>query len=166
MPTSTTTIQVESPSFYNQGFLPQKHTGYGEDISPAFQLSCVDIRGVSIAIILVDLDIPFLKEYPHWLIWNIPRTEEIPENIPYGEQVPELGNACQGMAYGKNRYRGPKPPVFLPSPHRYVFYFFVLDSFLDLPVSAKKNDLYKAMKGHILQQGRIACKYKYQRDST
>lgn len=162
---TSTPLRVESPSFYHQGFLPQTHTGYGEDISPAFRLIGVSGQAVSIAMMLVDLDVPFHKEYPHWLIWNIPKTDEIPENIPHGAQVPELGNACQGKAYGKNCYRGPKPPMFLPNPHRYMFHVFVLDCFLNLSASAKKSDLNKAMKGHILQQGSIACKYKYQRDN-
>ncbi len=158
-----TTIRVESPSFTDQGWIPQKHTGYGEDISPAFQLFGVSEQGVSLVVILVDLDVPFHKEYPHWLIWNIPKMEQIPEGIPHGAILPEFGNACQGMAYGKNCYRGPKPPVFLPNPHQYVFRFFVLDCFLDLPSSAKKRELFKAMQGHILQQGSICGTYKYQR---
>lgn len=159
----TKTIRVESPSFWDQGWIPKEHTGYGEDRSPEFRLSGVSEQGVSLAVVLADLDVPFHKEYPHWLIWNIPRTEQIPAGIPHGEQVPELGNACQGMAYGKNRYAGPKPPAFLPNPHRYVFRFFVLDCFLELPATAKKPDLFAAMKGHILQQGSLSGKYKYQR---
>lgn len=156
-------IHVGCPSFSDQGFIPQKHTGYGQDCSPEFRLSGVSEQGVSIAILLVDLDIPFCKEYPHWLIWNIPKTDQIPEGIPYGEEVPELGYARQGVAYGKNRYAGPKPPVFLLKPHRYVFRFFILDCFLELPSTAKKSDLLAAMQGHILQQGSITGKYKYEK---
>ena len=66
----------------------------------------------------------------------------------------------QGMGYGKNRYRGPKQPVFVRNIHRYVFHFFALDCFLDLDCTAGKKELLEAMKGHILQQGSITGKYK------
>ncbi len=44
--------------------------------------------------------------------------------------------------------------------HRYRFEFYVLDCFLDLDGRAKKSDLLKAMKGHIIQKGDITGKYK------
>jgi phosphatidylethanolamine-binding protein (PEBP) family uncharacterized protein len=71
-----------------------------------------------------------------------------------------LGNAIQGVGYGKNRYRGPKQPVFVRNMHRYIFKFYVLDCFLDLDVNSRKADLLKAMKGHIIQQGSITGTYK------
>jgi len=154
------TLNVQSPAFEHNGFMPKKHTGFDVDISPAFRIMNLCDNAVSIAVIMDDLDIPFIRAFNHWLIWNIPQTSEIPENIPYGSIVPKLGNAVQGMGYGKNRYRGPKQPVFVRNVHRYVFHFFVLDCFLDLDCTARKKELLKAMKGHILQQGSITGKYK------
>ena len=107
-----------------------------------------------------DLDIPFLPAYNHWLIWNIPAMQEIPEKIPHGPEIPGLGNARQGIAYGKNKYRGPKQPVFIRNMHRYVFRIYVLDCFLDLTAASVKKDLTEAMEGHVLQQGSIMGKYK------
>ncbi len=153
-------IQITCPSFENTGDIPKKHTGFGKDISPAFQLSGLSPEAVSIAIIMDDLDIPIIKALNHWLIWNVPKTEFIPENIPYGAVVPSLGNAKQGVGYGRNRYRGPKQPVFVRSMHRYVFHFYVLDCFLDLDSRARKSNLLEAMKGHVLQQGSITGKFK------
>jgi Raf kinase inhibitor-like YbhB/YbcL family protein len=155
-----TSLQITSPSFTNNGFMPKKHTGFGEDISPAFQLSDLSSETVSIAIIMDDLDIPMIKVLNHWVIWNIPKIETIPENIPYGPVVPSLQNAKQGIGYGKNRYRGPKQPVFVRDVHRYLFQFYVLDCFLNLDSSAKKADLLEAMQGHILQQGCITGTYR------
>ncbi len=153
-------LQITSPSFENNGSMPRKHTGFGEDISPAFQLSNLSPNGVSIAIIMDDLDIPIIESLNHWLIWNIPKCETIPENIPYGLVVESLGNAKQGVGYGRNRYRGPKQPVFVRSMHRYIFRFYVLDCFLDLDSGSRKADLLKAMEGHIIQQASITGTYK------
>ncbi|MDD3213291.1 MAG: YbhB/YbcL family Raf kinase inhibitor-like protein [Eubacteriales bacterium] len=153
-------VRVTSRSFENGGYIPKKHTGFGEDISPAFQLSGLSPEAVSIAITMDDLDIPFISSLNHWLIWNIPKSEIIPENIPYGPTVPALSDAKQGIAYGRSRYRGPKQPVFVRKMHRYLFRFYVLDCFLQLGSNARKPDLLKAMDGHVLQQGDITGKYQ------
>lgn len=153
-------LMIESPSFVHQGWIPKKHTGFDLDISPEFVLHNLSKQVVSIAIIMDDLDIPFISEYCHWVIWNIPRLEQIPENIPYGPQVASLQNAIQGLAYGVHRYRGPKQPVFVRNTHRYQFSFFALDTFLELDHSAKKSDVIQAMQGHILQTGSITGIYK------
>jgi len=92
-----------------------------------------------------DLDIRFMQSLNHWVLWNIPRMDEIPEGIPYGSPVPFLGNAIQGKAYGNHRYR---------------FEFFVLDCFLSLDMNAVKKDVVAAMQGHVMQHGSITGKYK------
>lgn len=153
-------LRVTSTAFSDNEYMPKKHTGFGEDMSPEFHLHNLSEAAVSIAIIMDDLDIPFIKEFNHWIIWNVPGKDSIPDNIPYGSPVPSLGNAIQGVAYGVHRYRGPKQPVFVRNMHRYIFRVYALDCFLDINSTAKKNDLIKAMQGHILQQGSITGKYK------
>ena len=153
-------LTVTSSTFLNNEYMQKKHTGFGDDISPAFHLHSLSDKAVSVAIIMDDLDIAFIKELNHWLIWNIPKTNFIPENIPYGSSVSSLENAIQGVAYGVNRYRGPKQPIFIRSTHRYKFKFYVLDCYLDLGCTARKKDLVAAMQGHIIQQASITGKYK------
>lgn len=153
-------LQIVCCTFENNGAMPKKHTGFDIDISPGFEMKNLCNNAVSIAIIMDDLDIPFIKEYNHWLIWNIPKTSIIPENVPHGELVKELGNAVQGVGYGKNKYRGPKQPIFVRNTHRYVFNFFVLDCFINLDGNARKKELLTEMEGHILQKGRISGNYK------
>lgn len=148
-------IKVTSNAFSNAGAIPKQYTEFGNDISPSLNLSSIHKDGVSIAIIMDDLDIPFIKRYNHWVIWNIPVMKQIQENIPYGPIVESLDNANQGIGYGKNRYRGPKPPAFIRSIHRYEFHVFVLDCKLDLNSNARKKDLLKAIDGRIIQHGCI-----------
>ena len=103
-----------------------------------------------------DLDVPWKSNFTHWVIWNIPAATYIPEGISHGEAIPELDGAVQGIAFGRNRYRGPMPPF---GTHRYQFHVFVLDSTLDLDSSCGKSDLLNAMEGHILQYGTLTGWY-------
>lgn len=152
------TLKVTSPAFAAGGSIPPVYTGDGEDISPPLCLSGLCPETVSLAVVLDDLDIPFCRNYAHWLLWNLPPMEEIPAHIPHGSRT-KYG-AAQGIAYGKNRYRGPLPPSFLKKPHRYVFRVCALDCRLDLPAEAKRRDLMAAMRGHILQEGSLMGLYR------
>jgi phosphatidylethanolamine-binding protein (PEBP) family uncharacterized protein len=67
--------------------------------------------------------------------------------------LPELGNAVQGIGYGRHKYAGPKPPR--GKQHAYKFTIYTLNSDIILKDSAKKKHLLKAIKPHILQQGEI-----------
>lgn len=99
-------LDIRCPSFSENGEIPKKHTGFGEDISPEFSIRGLLDEVKTLAVIMDDLDVPFTKEYNHWIIWNINSETVIAENIPYGAECPN--GARQGLAYGKNRYRGPK----------------------------------------------------------
>ena len=89
-----------SKSFENNGMLPQKHTGFGEDVSPEFTITDQPENTVSIAISLDDLDVPFCKSFNHWIIWNIPNTDlivitcraavPVTTDIPVHRTTPEI----------------------------------------------------------------------------
>lgn len=153
------TMIITSSAFTDNGFIPKRHTGFGEDISPDLRIENLPDAAVSLAIVMFDLDIPLIGKYTHWVIWNIPATDTIPENIPYGEFVSTL-NAVQGTAYGKNRYKGPKQPFFVRGTHRYEFNVFALDTSISLSSSSNAAELLSAMQSHILAQGRLTGKYK------
>jgi Raf kinase inhibitor-like YbhB/YbcL family protein len=151
---------IKSSAFENNGYIPEKYTGRGEDISPKINIDGIASNAKSIAIIMDDLDNPLIKDFNHWIIWNIPVQEIIPENIQYGEIVETLDGAVQGIAYGKHKYKGPKPPRFFGNAHRYQFSVYVLDCMLELDGNSKKRELVKAMNGHIIQFGSIIGLYK------
>lgn len=151
------TFAVTSPAFENEAVIPIQYTGRGKDISPELRLSTISERGRSMAVIMDDLGHP-IPAYNHWVIWNIPVMPTIPEDIPYGAHVGDLGGAVQGRGYGRNRYRGPKPPFNWS--HRYRFHVYVLDCMLDLPETARKRDLLAAMQGHVLQDGSLIGRFR------
>ena len=156
-------LHVISNAFEEGGWIPERHTGRGEDISPDFILKGIDPSAKSIAITLDDADHP-IPNYNHWLVWNIPVQSSIPEGIPHGKTVPSLGGAVQGIGYGKHRYRGPKPPFRWI--HTYVFTVYILDCLLDLsPVTMKKAFLNR-VSGHVLQQATLTGKFQSHRNEN
>jgi Raf kinase inhibitor-like YbhB/YbcL family protein len=144
---------VECKDFKNGETIPTKFTGRGSDISPEFIFENLSQNGKTIAIIFDDFDHPTQGLFNHWIIWNIPLMDTIPENIPSGKTVAELGNAIQGIGYGKHQYRGPKPPK--GRRNKYQFNFFVLDTELNISSNSRKQNLVKAMQRHIIQYGTI-----------
>ena len=91
------TLKLTSPAFADGGSIPKRHTGFGENLSPALCLSGLCDAAVSVTLVLDDLDVPFCKTYCHWLVWNLPPVAELPEGIPHGSSLPALGNAAQAL---------------------------------------------------------------------
>jgi Raf kinase inhibitor-like YbhB/YbcL family protein len=76
--------------------------------------------------------------------------------------VPAEASPGPGARQGRNDFRrvgygGPCPPP--GRPHRYFFKLYALDQVLDLAAAAKKDDLEKAMDGHILARGQLVGRY-------
>jgi len=135
--------------------VPDVHTCQGEDISPKIEV--LELNATSMAVIVDDPDAPS-GTFTHWLIWNIPPTEVIPEAIPNNATIKKPIQAVQGRnSFGEIGYAGPCPPP--GKPHRYFFRVFGLDSMLDLRPGATRQDLEEAMKGHVLAQGEAMATY-------
>lgn len=86
-----------------------EYTGRGENISPEFKIDNLAENAKTILITLEDLS-HSIKDFTHWVIWNIPAEPVIPSGIPAGKVIASPNGACQGVAYGNHRYAGPKPP--------------------------------------------------------
>ncbi|MDF3002338.1 MAG: YbhB/YbcL family Raf kinase inhibitor-like protein [Bacillota bacterium] len=151
-------LTVKSYAFEEGGLMPIRYTARGEDLSPDFELEGIDDHAKSIAITCDDASHPLFTNYNHWVIWNIPVQKVIPEGIPRGATVDRLAGAIQGIAYGRNRYKGPKPP--LKALHTYVFTVYVLDCNIDLGSNSRKRDVLNQMEGHVLQQATLTGKFK------
>jgi len=153
-----TNLVVTSNAFENNGTIPIDYTGYGKDISPNLILSGVSPEAQTVAVLMDDIKHPLFRVFNHWIIWNLPVMQEIPENMPHGKVLEEYGGAMQGVGYGRHRYRGPKPPF--GGTHMYRYNVYILDCRLELKTSAKKKELLKVMENHILQHGFLVGKYK------
>ena len=87
-------------------------------------------------------------------------TDVITEGLPCGSVIREPISACQGVAWGKHKYRGPKQPFFIRKEHRYVFTVYALDCQLGISEKSNRNELLDAMRGHILSETKLFGKYK------
>ena len=131
------------------------HTGRGADRSPELVLEGLSPEAVTLAVTLEDLSHP-IKNFTHWVIWNLPAADRIPGAIPAGKTVP--GGGVQGVAYGLHRYAGPKPPR--RTQHTYRFTVYALDCTLDLSPASRKKVFLRAAEGHILQIGSISGEFE------
>jgi len=129
-------MKIISSAFSNNGPIPPKHTCDGENINPALEISDVPPEAKSLALICDDPDAPG-RTFIHWAAWNLkPGTVEILEG-----QLP--AESIEGKTdFGKVGYGGPCPPS---GTHRYFFRLFALDTILNLPEAATREDLEKSM---------------------
>lgn len=134
-----------------------ENTGRGEDIFPEFNISNLSPYAETLIITLEDLSHP-IKNFTHWVIWNIPATNKIPKAIPCGKSVLSLKDAVQGIGYGFHRYAEPKLPK--GKSHKYCFTIYALDCKLNLKASSTKRKVLSIASNHIIQQGKICGFYE------
>ena len=145
-------MQLTSTAFAPNGPIPSRHTCDGENDNPPLSILEVPPEARGLALIVHDPD-AVSGDFAHWVAWNLPPdTHEIKSGL-----VPP--NAIEGVNdFGKNGYGGPCPPEGTGI-HRYRFVLFALDTALELPVSAGRDDLLKAMAGHELARAELVGLY-------
>jgi hypothetical protein len=144
-------MTIESPAFKDNGPIPKQYTCDGKDINPPLVFRNIPPGTRSLALIVDDPDAP-AGTWVHWVLWNIdPGAKEIKENsVPAG--------ALQGRNdFRRTSYGGPCPPS---GTHRYFFKAYALDTVLNIDRNSTKQDLEKAMKGHVLAEARTVGLYK------
>jgi len=141
------------PGLKENGMFALKHTGRGDDVSPAFEFENLSPDAKTIAIMLEDLDvkIPFMGTLAHWLVWNIPATPIIPQAMAHGKTLAD--GSTQGICYGKHKYAGPRPPY--GKQHHYKFTVYALNAKINLQPNTKKKQFLQTIAPHIIQQGEL-----------
>jgi Raf kinase inhibitor-like YbhB/YbcL family protein len=150
-------FQLTSSAFRPESDIPVKFTCQGDDISPELTWKDAPAQTKTFALIVHDPDAPRQGGFTHWVVYNIPvGVLQIPQDAPKSDMLP--GGGIQGRNDGgKVGYMGPCPPS---GTHRYYFYLYALDTELDLQSDAGKDDLEKAMQGHVLQKTELMGKYR------
>jgi hypothetical protein len=149
-------IKVTSKAFQEGGMLPKEYTCDGANVSPPLAWDSAPRETKSFALIADDPDAPG-KTWVHWAAFNLPASASaLPENVPAQDQI--AGGGRQGTTdFRKVGYGGPCPPSGV---HRYYFKLYALDTELALDSSATKDQLLKAMEGHVLAEGQLMGKYQ------
>jgi Raf kinase inhibitor-like YbhB/YbcL family protein len=149
-----TDLTLSSPAFDDGERIPEKHGHDAADVSPPLTIAGVPDDAESLALVMDDPDAvePAGKVWDHWVVWNVPPDAELPEGWD-----PEADGASEGTNdFGERGYGGPAPP---DREHTYRFRLFALDTTLDLPASADKEDLKVAMSGHVIAEAKLEGTY-------
>ena len=137
-----------STTFIHRGPIPDKYTYDGENISPPVKWSNTPEGTQSFALIAEDPD-TLGDTAIHWIIYDIPgEARAIPEATPTGHKLSD-GSVQGKNSWGNLGYEGPHPAG---EDHRYYFKLYALDTKLELPPGAGKDDLERAIEGHILER--------------
>ncbi|MFB9868389.1 YbhB/YbcL family Raf kinase inhibitor-like protein [Vreelandella sulfidaeris] len=150
------TMKVSSSAFANHQMIPSKHTGEGDNVSPALVWHDAPEGTQGYAVICHDPDAPLVNEgaygFVHWVLYNLPGDLfELAENTPVGTQGMNDG--------GKPGYTGPMPPES-HGLHHYYFWVLALDHQTSLPEGLTLAELLKEVEPHLLGMNRLVGTYQ------
>ena len=154
----TMEMKVYSSAFKDGNFIPSKYSCEGANVSPQLHWNNAPKDVKSYAIILNDPDAPS-GDFVHWIVYNIPgNMKELHEDVTPSRNVPE--EVMFGTnSFGRIGYGGPCPPP--GKPHRYFFRIYALNTIMHhLESGATKQQLLKAMEGHIIAEGSLMGRYQ------
>ncbi len=155
-------LWVTTTAWPDGGEIPMTNAARGDNKSPAFEFhwnrgtepAAAPPELQSYAVIFHDVENSSNKtttDTLHWSAFNIPGTaKELPGGLGSGDLADGTRNG-PGIAS-----RGGKTPAYFgpgagPGPiHHYVFEFYALDTKLDLPATTTREDILKAMDGHVV----------------
>lgn len=156
-------LTVTSSAWPDGSEVPMHFAGRGDNKSPAFEFHWMmgtmpampPATLATYAVIFHDIENvgagKTTSDTLHWSAFNIPGTATgMPEGLGAGV-LPDgttngPGIAARGGAPGAYFGPGAGPGPF----HHYVFEFYALDTKLDLPATTTREDLMKAMDGHVV----------------
>jgi Raf kinase inhibitor-like YbhB/YbcL family protein len=140
--------------------MPQTYAASGKNISPKLAWSAGPAGVKSYVLLVEDPDGGGSTPIVHWLAYNIPAeihalTHSM-RNI--GDPASPLGMLQGWNDHGSVGYSGPRPPAGAPAQH-YVFQIYALDTVLRLKKDAYRDQVLKAMRGHVLAKGEFITTY-------
>ena len=155
-------LEISSPSFEDGSAIPVRHTCEGDDVSPELRWSGAPDGTAAFALIVDDPDAPDPAApkvvWSHWVLYDIPPTATgLPENVtglPAGTR--------EGLNdWDRTGWGGPCPPI---GQHRYYHKLYALDAKLGDLGRATKQDLERAMEGHVLEVAQLMGTYRKRGD--
>ncbi|MDD5614834.1 MAG: YbhB/YbcL family Raf kinase inhibitor-like protein [Candidatus Methanoperedens sp.] len=147
-------FSLTSKAFKQGDMIPSKYTCDGEDVSPPLSWGIVSDGTKTLTLIVDDPDAP-RGIFTHWVLFNLPAAvTNLPEGVPRLDRLDSWG--IQGKNdFGRKGYGGPCPP----KRHTYRFILYALDIELNLKPGATRQEVLKAMEGHILARAELDGKY-------
>ena len=150
-------LTITSPAFKHGEIIPTRHTRDGDNLSPPLEWRDAPPETKSFVLIVEDPDAPS-GTFRHWAMYNIPASETgLPEGAS-GQGRSGVGEGVNG--FRNTRYDGPQPPKG-HGPHHYHFRLAALDAErLDMPASAKAEDIWAKAQPHIIAEAEMIGVYE------
>ena len=148
-------MQLTSTAFGDGGPIPKKHTGEGEDVSPALAWSKAPDGAGTFALVCHDPDAPLIQPrtygFVHWVIYNIPGSvHELPEGVDaYTKGINNFGI----VGYG-----GPMPPEGHGT-HRYYFWLFAIGAVRQYEAGLSMWELLEQIEPDVIGMNRLVGTY-------
>ena len=148
-------MTLTSSAFDRGEPIPTKHTGEGEDVSPALSWRGQPDGTRSYALICHDPDAPLVKPgtygFVHWALYGIPGdVTELSEGV--SEYVQGAND------FGAAGYGGPMPPEGHGT-HHYFFWLLALDSEPDLEPGLTMWELLGKIEPSVIAMNRLVGTY-------
>jgi Raf kinase inhibitor-like YbhB/YbcL family protein len=148
-------LKLNISAFSEGATIPRQHTCEGADLSPALEWSGEPAETKSFALIVDDPDAP-VGTWNHWLLYDIPASAH---SLAPGYK-PERAGASGANDFGNLGYSGPCPPKG-HGPHRYFFKLYAVGvPALGLKAGAKRAELDRALRGHVLAEAQYIGRYE------
>ena len=138
-------LSISSSRFQEKGRLPLQHSCYRTNESPPLKWTNAPEGTKSFALFMTrdNKDTPYVK----WVLFNIAAGQHaVSRNLAKTGTLPD-GSAQALSEHNNVGYTGPCEPK---GRFRYTFRLFALDTTLDVAGGAKKDDVLRAMRGHVL----------------
>ena len=158
IPEIVMTLILTSGAFSAGGAIPARHTCDGADRSPPLAWTGAPAGTVTFALDVDDPDAPG-GTWVHWVLFDIPGDRAgLPEGVATTERLEWLGGALQGRNdFRRIGYGGPCPPR--GPAHHYHFRLYALDAALPLKPGATRQEVDRAMQGHVLAEATLIGTY-------
>jgi len=148
-------LQITSSGWTDGGVVPDKYScagpgGFANMTSPPVQWANPPAGTQSFVLLLHDPDAharKSLDDITHWIVFNIPGDSTgLPEGVK--PDAPATVGVQGNNIMGRPGFMGPCAPA--GPPHHYTLELLALDTKLDLPAGASRDDILKAADGHVL----------------
>jgi Raf kinase inhibitor-like YbhB/YbcL family protein len=152
----TLPFQLKAKQFGSGAQIPREFTCDGVSSSPELIWTRSPAGTQSFALIMQD-SAARAGSSVHWVVYDVPpTTRELPEAVAGRDEL--VDGTRQGLNdFGKLGYSGPCPQFGTTA--RYSFKLFALDTKLNLKPQATKEDVERAMEGHVLAQAELVGLY-------
>jgi Raf kinase inhibitor-like YbhB/YbcL family protein len=144
-------LEITSAAFEEGATVPRRHTCEAENVSPPLAWTGLPEGTRSLALVVDDPDAP-VGTFTHWLAWGV---DPGAGGLAEGQAAPIEGS----NGFGTVGYSGPCPPPG-HGRHRYFFRLHALDAELDLEPGAGREQLDRALEGHVLETAELIGGYE------